>query len=80
MKTSMIKPGQVEIMTVWGPVFVRFFNTDSGRAAMEEVALAVESYHAIKDALGTGEDGEALVRVAQAAANAERELAAIQTK
>lgn len=41
------------------------------------IVLACNTYEAIKDALGTDEDGEALVEVARNAHRAERELAAL---
>ncbi len=46
------------------------------KADIEAIISAVNTYQAIKDALGTGEDGEPLVRVARAAHTAEQELAA----
>lgn len=40
------------------------------------IEMAVNAYQQIKDALGTDEDGEALVRVARNAHTAEQELSA----
>jgi hypothetical protein len=45
-------------------------------ADIATILQAVNTYQGIKDALGTDEDGEALVRVARAAHTAEQELAA----
>jgi hypothetical protein len=56
------------------------FMAEMADANAELAVVAINSYRAIKEALGTEEDGEALVEVARNAHRAEMELAALKGK